>query len=133
MQWQKIPKTSNCHKSAIMDFQTIKFWDFTQFIILIKNISKNEKNLSFKLLDLPQTAPFLEKLALKVSSRKIVSIEKCTLGILLSSSKYVPSQIFLNLEILVSAFCRLEQFCLFIGKFLAEKAHLKEKLTFKQF
>ena len=59
-----MPKTSNCHKSAIMDFQTKIFWDFAQFIIL-KNISKNEKNLSFKLLDLPQTAPFLEKLALK--------------------------------------------------------------------
>ena len=30
----KMLKTSNCHKSAIMDFQTKNFWDFTQSIIL---------------------------------------------------------------------------------------------------
>ena len=72
-------KTSNCHKSAIMDFQTKIFWDFTQFFI-VKNISKNEKNLSFKLLDLPQTAPFLEKLALKdqKSSAKSICWKKVT-------------------------------------------------------
>ena len=51
------------------------------------------------------------KLKIKVSPRKIVSIKICTLGILLSSSKYVPPQIYLNLEILLSVFCRLEQFC----------------------
>ena len=52
-----------------------------------------------------------KKVKIKVSPRKIISIEKCSLGILFSSSKYVPPQTFLVLEILLPAFCRWEQFC----------------------
>ena len=47
-----------------MDFQTPKFWEFT----LLSN-QKNEGNPNFRLSQLPKTACFLQKLALKVDSK----------------------------------------------------------------
>ena len=59
-QKQKSSETSKSYKSAIMDFQSTKFWEF----VLLNNhyqISKNEGNQNFKLSG---PAWFLQKLAL---------------------------------------------------------------------
>ena len=57
-------ETSNTCNLAIMDFQTIIFWDFA-YLISPYQISKNERKQNFKL---SPSAPLLQKLALKCLS-----------------------------------------------------------------
>ena len=58
-----VKKWSKSCKSAIVVFQTPKFWDFA-FLNNCNQISKNEGNQNFKLSKLPKTAWFLQKLAI---------------------------------------------------------------------
>ena len=67
-------------------------------------------------------------LKIKVSLRKIISTQKCSLSILVSNFKRVPPQRFLVLKILLKTICWLENFCPIRNAYLLPIFQLKSHM-----